>query len=151
MRDLFGGIDESIVGTNNGVYRASTSKGVPEDKEWDAANVLAVVGLPWDPTPNIDAEDGARMPNAQAAEAEVIPKDPEVPEAVAKNIYIRKADIVKYGETPGCLGCQCIALGKPSQSHTAACRDKIESCLRETDEGKEKLAKADGRVTEAIV
>ena len=65
---------ENIIGTRYGVYRASTIKGVPEDKRWDAANVLAVVGLPWDPTPNIDAEDGARVPNADVTEAEVIPK-----------------------------------------------------------------------------
>ena len=89
--------------------------------------------------------------NAEVAEAEVIPEDPEVPEAVSRRMYIRKADIVKYGETPGCLGCRCIALGKPLQSHIAVCRHRIENCLRETDEGKERLDKADGRVTEAIV
>ena len=104
------------------MYRASTIKGVPDDKRWDATNVLAVVGLPWDPTSNIDAEDGARVSNAEVAEAEVIPKDPEVPEALARRMYIHKADIVKHGETPGCLGCRCIALGKPLQSHTAAYR-----------------------------
>ena len=56
------------------MYRASTIKGVPEDKKWEAANGLAMVGLPLDPTPNIDAEDGARVPNADATEAEVIPQ-----------------------------------------------------------------------------
>ena len=80
----------------------------------------------------------------------MIPKDPEVPEAVARRMYIRKADITEFGETPGCLGCRCIALGQPLQSHTAACRDRIESCLRETDEGNKRLGKADGQVTEAI-
>ena len=102
------------------MYRASTITGVPEDKRWDAANVLAVVGLPWDPTPNIDAEDGSRVPNADATEAQVIPRDPEVPEAVARRMYFRKADITEFGETPGCLGCRCIALRKPLQLHTAA-------------------------------
>ena len=72
--------DEHIIGTSYGVYRASTIKGVPEDKRWDAAGVLAVVGMPWDPTPNIDAEDAARVPNPEAVDAEVIPKDPEMPE-----------------------------------------------------------------------
>ena len=55
------------------------------------------------PTPNIDAEDGARVPNADATEAEVSPKDPEVPEAVARRMYIRKDDIEEFGETPGVL------------------------------------------------
>ena len=103
-----------------------------------------------DPTPNVDAEDGDRVPNPEVADAEVIPKDPEVPESIARRMYIRKADIVKYGETPGCLGCRCIALGKPSQSHTFVCRERIGSCLRETEEGQQRLDKADGRVTGAI-
>ena len=49
--------------------------------------------MPWDPTPNVDAEDGARLPNAEAADAEVIPKDPEVPESIVRRMYIRKTDI----------------------------------------------------------
>ena len=59
---------------------------------------LAVVGLPWDPTPNVDAEDGARLPNPEVSDAEVIPKDPEIPEAIVRKMYIRKADIIKYGD-----------------------------------------------------
>ena len=128
--------DENVIGTSYWVYRGLSIEGGTEDKRWDAANVLAAAGLLWDPTPNIDAEDGARVPNAEAAEAEVMSKDPEVPEAVARRMYNRKADTVKYGETPGCLGCRCIALGKHLQSHTAACRDGIENCFRETDEGR---------------
>ena len=107
--------------------------------------------MPWDPTLNVDAEDGARVPNAGAAEAEVITKDPEVPEAIVRRMYIRKVVIEKYGETPGCAGCRRIALGKPLQSHTAVCRERIESRLRETEERQQRLEKADGRVTEEIV
>ena len=66
-------------------------------------------------------------------------------------MYIRKRDIEKYGETPGCFGCRCVALNKPLQSHTAACRERIEGLLRETEEGQQRLGKADDRVTEAIV
>ena len=94
-----------------------------------------MIGLPWDPTPKVDADDSARMPNPDAADAEVIPKDPEVPEAIVRKMYIRKADIVKYGETPRCIGCRCAILGKPLQSYTSACRERIEGRLLETDEG----------------
>ena len=81
----------------------------------------------------------------------MIPRHPEVPEAVARRMYIRKGDIEKFGETPGCLGCRRIALGKPLQSHTAVCRDRIEGLLRETEEGQQRLGRADDRVTEPIV
>ena len=41
-------------------------------------------------------------------------------------------------QTPGCIGCRCAVLGKPLQSHTAACRERIEGRLRETDDGKQR-------------
>ena len=47
------------IATSYGVYRAGTIKGVPEDRRWSASKALEVVGMPWDPTPNVDAEDGA--------------------------------------------------------------------------------------------
>ena len=103
--------------------------------------VLAVVGMPWDPTPNVDADDGARVPNPEAVDAEIIPKDSQVPEPIVGKMDIRKAGIFKYGETPGCIGCRCVALGKPFQSQTAACRERIEGHLRETDEGQQRLLK----------
>ena len=42
-------------------------------------------------------------------------------------------------------------LGKPPQSHTAACRERIETQLKGTDDGQARLQRADERVTEAIV
>ena len=126
-------------------------KGVPEDKRWCAAKVLEVVGMPWESTLNIDAEDGARLPNPDATEAEVVQKDPEVPESIARRMYIRKTDVIRFGETDGCPGCMTTMLGKPLQSHTPACRERIEAQLRETDEGQARLQRADHRVTEAIV
>ena len=91
------------------------------------------------------------MPNPEAVDAEIIPKDPEMPESIVRKMYIRKADIVKCGETPGCIGCRCVALGKPFQSHTAACRERIEGHLRERIDGLQRLLKADDRVTETLV
>ena len=69
--------DENIVGTSYGIYRTSTIKGVPEDKRWSSEKVLAVIAMPWDPTPNVDAEDAARVSNPVAVEAEIAPRDPK--------------------------------------------------------------------------
>ena len=148
---LDGRTDESLVGTKYGIYRTATIKPSAEDARWSAEKVLAVAGMPWDPTPSVDAEDGARVPNPDAVEAEAIPRDPEVPEAVSRRMYIKKSDILKFGKTEGCIGCRNIMLGKPIQSHTAVCRERIESKLRETDEGQERLSKANDRMSEAIM
>ena len=131
--------DGNIVGTSYGIYRTSTIKGVPEDKRWSSAKVLAVIGMPWDTTPNVDAEDAARVPNPDAVEAEAVPKDPEVPESIARRMYIRKTDIVKFGETDCCIGRRTTMLGKPLQSHTPACRERIEAHLRKIAEARVKL------------
>ena len=80
--------DESLVGTKYGVYRTATCKGLPEHQRWNPHNVLAMIGTPWDPTPNVEAEDGARVPNPVIVDAEAIPKDPEVPADVARRMYI---------------------------------------------------------------
>ena len=52
--------------------------------------------MPWEPTPNVEAEDAARVPNPGAADAEVVPKDPEIPKSIARRMYIRKTDIEKF-------------------------------------------------------
>ena len=110
------------MGTSYGIYRTSTIKAVPEDKRWSSEKVLAVIGMPWDPTTNVDAEDAARVPNPDTVEADVLPKDPEVPDAIARRMYIRKTDIIKFGETDGCIGCRITMLGNPLQSHTPECQ-----------------------------
>ena len=81
----------------------------------------------------------------------MIPKEAEVPESIARRMYIRKTDIIRFGETDGCPGCRTTMLGKPPQSHTAACRERIETQLKGTDDGQARLQRADERVTEAIV
>ena len=102
------------MGTSYGIYRTSTIKGVPQDKRWSSEKVLAVIGMPWDLTPNVDAEDAARVPNPDDVEAEVVRWDPEVPDAIARRMYIRKTDIIKFGETDGCIGCRITMVGQTS-------------------------------------
>ena len=53
--------DEHIIGTSYGIYRAGAIKGVHEDRRCSATKALEVIGMPWDPTPNVDAEDGVRV------------------------------------------------------------------------------------------
>ena len=75
-------IDEDIVGTGFCIYRASTIKGVQENKRRRSAKVLAVVRVPWGPTPSINAENIARVTHPDVAEVEVVAKDCEVPESI---------------------------------------------------------------------
>ena len=107
--------------------------------------------MPWGPTPNVAAEDGARLPDPVAVDAEVIPKDGETPKATVRIMYILKQDVEDYGPTPGCIGCRGVLPGKNLQSHTALCRERMESEIRKTEAGQARLDRAEMRMTEAIV
>ena len=72
-------------------------------------------------------------------------------EHVARRMYIYKKDIEDPAirPTPGCIGCHNLRLGKSAQSHTQECRDRIEAKLRETDQGRERLRRAEERISTA--
>ena len=58
--------------------------------------------------------------------------------AGARRVYIRKADLEKYGYTVGCPVCDHLAAGLPrpqGQNHTEECRARIEE--RMVEEGGE--------------
>ena len=87
--------DENIIGTSYGTCRAATIKGVPEDKRWDSARVLTVIGVPWHSPRMLTRRTVPERRNPEAADADIIPKDPEMSESIGRKMYIRKADIIK--------------------------------------------------------
>ena len=60
----------------------------------------------------------------------------------------RSTDAVldKYGETPGCVGCQAKLEGKGQRGHTKDCRDRIEKAMAAAEEDLEKLVERDLRL-----
>ena len=79
-----------------------------------------------------------------AAEGDVIPRDPEAPVAVAKRMHISKQDIIQFGRTPRCRGCDSLAsILLTQQSHAESCRTRLETLLRQTDEGIRRLERAE--------
>ena len=132
------------------LFRSNSPKPLPEDQRWSADALLSVVGTPWDPTPNIDAEDAARLPDPEAHQADIIPKQAEDAPSITRRMYIRRTDVERFGPTPGCAGCRAALLNKTA-NHSAACRERIEGFLRETDEGKRRVESANYRMAEAFM
>ncbi len=83
----------------------------------DADLLKALRGVPWQPVPGGDAGDvaeAARRPPAHVAAEPLVGPDELPPPAVGKafvrrNLYVKKEDIEKYGQTVGCPGCIAIA------------------------------------------
>ena len=137
---------EIIIGTDQGVIKARDFKRRGSDQErWSAEAVLGIKGVPWEPVPG-RAQDEVPVRVYLPQESE--PPQPvdlgsERPE-VRRRVYIRREDVIKYGFTIGCPGCQAVSRNAPSQNHTEACRARIEKHMR--DEGQDRIKVADARI-----
>ena len=72
-----------------------------------------------------------------------LPADERIPAHVpdearraVKSVYIRNAELEKYGYTASCGKCQKMRLGRPTRgmAHTSACRARIELAMAEDDD-----------------
>ena len=68
-----------------------------------------------------------------------------------ERLYNIKKDIDKWGPSDRCPGCEAIIRGTAKAPHTAICRVRIEAELVKTEEGGQRLARADERMAHEIV
>ena len=61
-----------------------------------------------------------------------------------------KADVNKFGPTPGCIGCRNSIAGLPSHNHDERCRKRMEEKLRESDEGRQRMQRSDARIDKRL-
>ena len=64
---------------------------------------------------------------------------------------ITKQDIDNVGYSDGCVGCNAMRAGKAAQRHSKYCRRRVQDELKGTEEGRQRLDKAEERFTEALV
>ena len=113
---------EIIVGSKGGVFYAHTVRRLMRTDQWDLALVESITM----------SFGGHRTHQHEHAQRLVIPANiPDMqPTAgqedfIFKDVYIKRSDIMKYGYTVGCGGCNALRLRKRPQRHTAACRQRI--------------------------
>merc|ERR1712026_132976 len=123
----------------------------PKEERWDVGAVQAILATPWcNPAP----EDGGQVPMVLPPRdggpvrppAPVGPNPREGP----KQVYIRDADLERYGHTVGCRRCALMRAGQPARGvrHSLACRARIEAAMG--DAGDERLQQAHQRQNEEI-
>ena len=130
--------NEAIIGTESGVYKARTIRRLAPEAKWDIEYIKRIVGTPEEPVPGRPGEaitmgareDGAIDPRseegAQDAEVVNIPRNEAHEPAEPRRMYVRKADVDKYGASGGCAGCTGVLTGesgpmaKPSPTATHA-------------------------------
>ena len=117
--------------TENGVFRARSIKRKPEQERWDKEFLEKAVGTPWEPIPGRHKGDKTDLPGdvtvIPASEAGIPEAQPAAePRGAPRRVCIRKVDLMRYGYTSGCKGCEAARTpGAQAVHHEQKCRDRI--------------------------
>ena len=143
---------ETLIGTKNGVIRASSVKRFGMTEKWDVNAILDMQGTPQKPDPTkpglsipvqirLEPEVPFEIPNLVPARSEEGPRRP----------YIVKKFFEMHGYTEGCEGCSRLSANmKSKRPHSDKCRERMYQEMKKTDEGKKWLEGAEGRVDDYL-
>ena len=143
--------DEMLNMTTSGVYKTRNVRRRPQLERRDFEFLMTLKGTPWNP----NSAAGEMAADALAADMAVpMPAPAPVPQVVvaaapvdraASRVYIKKADVQKYGYSMNCPGCRSVMTNTTARAHTEECR-KRESCLAEDEETKFRSGRLASRV-----
>ena len=134
-----------LIMTKDGVIKGGSIKRMSPKDRWDASDLESLVGTPWNLRPKTP-EDVDSLPvriELPAAEGRLSP-EVSSKDAIPRNLYVKRRD-VEGQFTPGCPGCIAIQVGLPARSHNSECRTLVEQRLKETEEGKLRIERAQKR------
>ncbi len=125
--------NEYFVGIENGVFKASQVKRVPESERFQQARLEQMIGTPWQMEQNEGSDLTTALPAVVAIPVSTddsVP-DPVIPESIPRRTYIRSQDLEKYGSTKGCPRCEPLRDGRSTTAeHSPACRERIEEAMQ---------------------
>ena len=146
--------NEYIVGTPAGVIKTQSVKRLTRAEAKDPMLFNAVVGTPWNPHPNSGvSEIPLKRMVIRAAAAPRAELPPTVPRegihGEFRAVYIRAdVELVKYGFTDGCKGCEAASAGTAPRNHSDVCRGRIVEAMRADPELQHRVEAAEVRLTE---
>ena len=124
-----------LVMTTQGVLRGMAFNRRPEGERWTTDDWDRLKGLPWDMVPRTSAGREAEVfADKEAVGLPITPAPPQPSTAApgkAKERYVLRADIDKFGPTPDCSGCAdytAKGLGTvltAQRAHNPECRERI--------------------------
>ena len=143
--------NEYFAGTREGVFKTRSIQLKPESQKHDAELLQAITGTPWQMVPGREAALVQPLPAiVQPLPLEDAPRLPRplAIELAPKQLYIRKAELMKHGYTPGCPRCDGALAGKSSTAtHTEECRKRIEAAIAADPEANVRLEAAESKRT----
>ncbi len=138
---------EPMIGTAGGIVRAGTVKRRAIEDAWSASVLLSLKEGPW----NMGRQSSRHELNVENDEDEPLTKINDAEEIREPHRFrILKQDIDRVGYSDGCVGCNAMRSGKAAQRHSEYCRRRVQEELKGTEEGRQRLEKAEERFTEAL-
>ena len=133
-KGIFLGIREAsgewYIGTPNGVLKVHASKELSDDAErWNAEAHDQMQGTPWEPIPG---REGIDVTTKTTAISDFVPRfsEPSDGDPQIRRMKMYKRDVLKYGATTGCPGCESALRGDRPKNHSEACRKRFEDSMR---------------------
>ena len=134
--------DEMLIMTTSGVYKTRNVRRRPELERWGFEFLMTLKGTPWNPNPAAGEMAADALPAGMAVPMPAPAPVPQIAVAAApvdraaRGLYIKKADVQKFGYSMNCPGCRSGMTNTTARAHTEECRKRLESCLAEDEETK---------------
>ena len=146
---------EDVVSTRAGVFRVSTVRRKPLNERWSKQLLDEVCGSPETPIPTGTTRKiptfARKYSEDQGPRPQPEFRKQEIPVTRTRRFQISKKDIENFGPSDRCPGCRAVIAGHGKAPHTEECRVRIEGELMKSDEGKQRLARADDRLAHELV
>ena len=127
----------------------------PINERWSRELLDRIIGSPETPVPSGTTRKIPTFARRYVEEAGPTPKpeyrQQEIPIVSTRRFQISKKDVARFGPTDRCPGCAATARGVGKAPHTEECRVRMEKELMETEEGRQRLARADERLAHELV
>merc|ERR1711872_806316 len=90
-------------------------------------DIAMMQGVPWEVIPGHPERE--LKSKVMFEENETIEPVPEAAPEQLRRLYIKKADVNKYGATVDCPGCRAVVRGGDGRNHTETRRKRLEECI----------------------
>ena len=128
-----------LVITADGVQRGTGIRRLGPAERWVMDGWDDQRGFPWEVAARRPAERQEALIGEPRLEVPAMPSVAVLPPA-ERWLYIRKADVEKYGATEGCPGCTCVLLDQPRVlPKTEACRVRLLEMMSKDEQGRTRL------------
>ena len=119
--------------TSEGVIKVRSFGRRNESERWNMDILERCVGTPWEPIPGSKGTElriSVRLQERKGGEKISLIR---IEEPEARNLYMQKVDIEKYGYIVCCKGCIAASRGTKSMPHSNACGVHIEQLIQENE------------------